>query len=41
MRILVIGGTRFMGRHLVWDLLSRSHEVTVANRGISRDDFEN
>lgn len=41
MRILVLGGTRFMGRHLVRELLSRSHEVTVANRGISEDDFEN
>ena len=35
MRILVIGGTRFLGRHLVESALARSHEVTLFNRGKS------
>ena len=32
-RILVIGGTRFLGRHLVEAALARNHEVTLFNRG--------
>lgn len=39
MKILVIGGTRFMGKHLVRALLSDSHDVTIATRGITHDDF--
>jgi 2'-hydroxyisoflavone reductase len=35
MRILLIGGTRFVGRHLVEAALERSHEVTLFNRGKS------
>jgi 2'-hydroxyisoflavone reductase len=35
MRILIIGGTRFLGRHLVESALARSHEVTLFNRGKS------
>ncbi len=35
MRILIIGGTRFLGRHLVESALKRSHEVTLFNRGKS------
>jgi 2'-hydroxyisoflavone reductase len=35
MRILIIGGTRFLGRHLVESALERSHEVTLFNRGKS------
>ena len=35
MRILIIGGTRFLGRHLVEAALERSHEVTLFNRGKS------
>lgn len=41
MRILVIGGTRFMGYHLVWRLLAAGHRVTVLNRGQSPDPFSN
>lgn len=41
MNILVIGGTRFMGRHLIEALLEEKHEVTIATRGISEDPFEN
>jgi len=33
MRILVIGGTRFVGRHLVAAAITRGHEVTVLHRG--------
>lgn len=33
MRILIIGGTRFLGRHLVEAALTRGHEVTLFNRG--------
>ncbi len=35
MRILIIGGTRFLGRHLVESALERSHKVTLFNRGKS------
>jgi 2'-hydroxyisoflavone reductase len=35
MRILIIGGTRFLGRHLVESALARSHDVTLFNRGKS------
>ena len=35
MRILIIGGTRFLGRHLVEAALARGHEVTLFNRGKS------
>ena len=33
MNILVIGGTQFLGRHLVQVALERGHEVTLFNRG--------
>lgn len=33
MRILVIGGTRFIGRHVVEQALERGHHVTVFHRG--------
>ncbi len=33
MKVLVLGGTRFLGRHLVTSLLARNHEVTLFNRG--------
>jgi 2'-hydroxyisoflavone reductase len=39
MRILIIGGTRFLGRHLVEAALERSHEVTLFNRGKSNPDL--
>ena len=35
MRILIIGGTRFLGRHLVESALALSHDVTLFNRGKS------
>ncbi len=41
MNILVIGGTRFMGVHLVKYLLAGGHSVTIATRGKTADDFGN
>lgn len=35
MRLLVLGGTRFVGRHLAADALGRGHEVTLFHRGVS------
>ena len=37
MRVLVIGGTQFVGRHTVEVLLERGHEVAVLNRGVTPD----
>ena len=39
MRILIIGGTRFLGRHLVDSALARGHEVTLFNRGMTNPDL--
>jgi 2'-hydroxyisoflavone reductase len=36
-RILVLGGTRFVGRHIVEALLTRGHRVSVLTRGVSPD----
>ena len=33
MRILMIGGTRFIGRHVVSAALDRGHQVTIFHRG--------
>jgi 2'-hydroxyisoflavone reductase len=38
MRILVIGGTSFVGRHLAQAALDRGHEVTLFNRGKTNPD---
>ena len=35
MDLLILGGTRFLGRHLVEDALGRGHRVTLFNRGES------
>jgi nucleoside-diphosphate-sugar epimerase len=39
MKMLVIGGNRFVGRLLVWRLLAAGHEVTLFNRGGRPDPF--
>lgn len=39
MKILVIGGTRNVGHHLVTTLLGRDHDVTTFNRGETPDDL--
>ena len=40
MRLLVIGGTSFVGRALVRDALGRGHEVTTFNRGLTGKDAD-
>lgn len=35
MKLLIIGGTKFLGPHLVQSALARNHEVTLFNRGRS------
>ena len=39
MKILVIGGTRFFGIHMVRELLAQGHDVTIATRGNAKDEF--
>lgn len=38
MRILILGGTRFVGRHIAQTALDRGHDVTLFNRGRSDAD---
>ena len=39
MQVLVIGGSRFIGRAVVQRLLMEGHRVTLLNRGQSPDPF--
>jgi 2'-hydroxyisoflavone reductase len=39
MKILILGGTRFIGRHIVDALLMAGHEVSVFTRGKSPDEL--
>ena len=39
MKLLIIGGTRFVGRHLVEEALQRGYEVTLFNRGQTNPDL--
>ena len=39
MRILILGGTGFIGPHMVQYALERGHEVTIFNRGRSNTDL--
>ena len=39
MRILVVGGTRFVGRHVVESALAAEHDVTLLHRGSGHDDL--
>lgn len=39
MNILVLGGTRFVGRHIVEALVAAGHRVSVFTRGKTRDDL--
>src|SRR3954466_6595981 len=38
MRILVIGGTSFVGRHMAQSAIDRGHDVTLFNRGKTNPD---
>ncbi|MFG6198270.1 NAD-dependent epimerase/dehydratase family protein [Nonomuraea sp. JJY05] len=40
MRLLVIGGTSFVGRTIVGDALGRGHEITTFNRGLTGKDID-
>jgi 2'-hydroxyisoflavone reductase len=39
MRILIVGGTSFVGRGVAWAALNAGHEVTVINRGQTPSDL--
>ncbi|GKX30747.1 epimerase [Vallitalea longa] len=39
MKILVLGGTRFFGVHMVNALIKNGHDVTIATRGLTKDNF--
>jgi 2'-hydroxyisoflavone reductase len=39
MKILVLGGTLFLGRHVVDAALERGHDITLFNRGQTRPDL--
>ena len=39
MKVLVIGGTRFFGIHMVKELLEKGHDVTIATRGLTSDEY--
>lgn len=39
LRLLVLGGTGFIGPHMVREALRRGHEVTLFNRGRTNDDL--
>lgn len=41
MKILVIGGTRFFGIHMVEELLAKGHDVTIATRGFVPNVYDN
>lgn len=39
MKILVLGGTRFFGKHMVEELVRMGNQVTIATRGLTTDNF--
>jgi 2'-hydroxyisoflavone reductase len=39
MEILIIGGTRFLGKALAEDAVARGHQVTLFNRGQTNPDW--
>lgn len=39
MRLLILGGTAFLGRHVVEQTLQRGHHVTLFNRGTTNPDL--
>ena len=39
MKLLVLGGTKFLGRAIVEAALARGHEVTLFNRGETNPDL--
>jgi 2'-hydroxyisoflavone reductase len=41
LRVLILGGTTFLGPHLVQELQEKGHEITLFNRGTQSTDFLN
>ncbi|WP_028399701.1 NAD-dependent epimerase/dehydratase family protein [Ectobacillus panaciterrae] len=41
MKILILGGTRFLGRHIAQEALRRGYAVTLFNRGNNNEVFRN
>src|SRR5690242_7049644 len=39
MKLLILGGTRFVGRHITEAALAHGHQVTLFNRGKSNTDL--
>lgn len=39
MKVLILGGTRFLGKALVKEALKRGHEITLFNRGTNKEVF--
>lgn len=39
MKILVIGGTRYFGIHMVNELILQGHDITIATRGKTKDSY--
>ena len=39
-RVLVLGGTQFIGVHIVRELLAQGYAITLLNRGITPSPFE-
>ena len=39
MRILIVGGTSFVGRAIGWAAVESGHDLTVINRGVTPSDF--
>ncbi|WP_026906848.1 NAD-dependent epimerase/dehydratase family protein [Paucisalibacillus globulus] len=39
MKVLILGGTRFLGKALVEEGLKRGHEITLFNRGTNKEAF--
>ena len=39
MKVLVLGGTQFIGRHIVETLLAAGHTVSILTRGKSPDEL--
>ncbi len=39
MKVLMLGGTRFFGKHMVDEFLKQGDEVTIATRGLAQDTY--
>lgn len=40
MKVLVLGGTRFFGVHMVREFINQGDDVTIATRGLTKDYFD-